>query len=263
MKRSICASCSALLLFAPSLSKATTLIVRIEKNRILIAADNRQGGSIFGRNVTTDDACKIRVLGNSTFAIGGDVGHEHRENGRRIVDWDSLADALAAFRSSGGNPGRFADEWGKLVASQVARYAQAHPNTIYSELHEMHGGIIAGGMFAYWTFGTPTVRFESIWLRQGEIVSGNAPLTRLDTDQSTNAVTEELIQRKSPRAKEAAREWNLLSRKYPADQASWRQIQFLIDKTSKFDKSVSQTSDVIEMRSNGKVLWLSRSACGR
>lgn len=178
-------------------------------------------------------------------------------------DWNAEADARTAFKLSNGNLSRFADQWGQSTTKYVQHFIQSDPKDAATGLFPDRAGILTGGLFGFWTFGTANIKSEYVVLMGGVPQWGHEDVP-LNTEVSPNLVTKELIDGKTDRAKEAEREWILRvrTRHYQSQDISWRHLQFLIEMTSKYDPGVSPTSDVIEITSAGKVGWLHKSACG-
>lgn len=239
------------------------MLVKLERHRILVAADTRGGRSSLGQEGYTDDWCKIHSLGHTVFAIAGMVGHSHVQSGRQLLDWDALLDAKTAYRTSGDNTDALANQWGKLSAAHIAAYARSNPNDASREFAGLSGSIVYGGFFLNWVFGSPILKVDYVSVEGGGILSRETTLLRVAFEQSTNSVTQELVKGETQRAKKAAHLWKLSSHAYPPTEISWRHMQFLIEETSRFDHTVSPTSDIMEILDSGKVSWLMNTACGK
>jgi hypothetical protein len=189
-------------------ANTTTLVFKLEGNRILLAADNRQGTAASGaRKQYTDNTCKIRSIGHTVLAISGKVAHYHCPTASAVVlDWDAFSDAQTAYNAVGDNPEKLADKWGIVSSDHIAAYAGRDPNEVFNELSGSPTGIMYGGILLGWIFGSPVIVLEYLAMEKGRIVANRYDkLPPSGTDHSTNKITQELIVGNSLRAKDAAR----------------------------------------------------------
>lgn len=265
MKKSIYSALVGFAVIVSPNARATTLIIKAEKDRIILAADNRQlAGRVEQSLNFSDTACKIRTSIGAVYALSGQPGHMHSDGRHMYTDWDGYADIKTALELSNGNLAQFADEWGQIERSRIDRFIQNDPKAAAISLFPGPDGILTGGLFGFWIFGSANIRAEYVQLLGGKPQWGHQVLSPDEEVTIDNPVTRELIFGQTPRAREAASAWNarIRSRHYPPQEISWRHMQFLIEMTSKYDPNVSPTSDVVEITSAGRVNWLHTSACG-
>lgn len=260
--RSFASSLAMCVLAAPQLH-ATSIIVRLEKDRILVATDNRAGmtsRSAFGSSSSTvDNACKIHLFGGTAVAVAGTISNSES---RSHQGWDAFSDAQMAYQLKGENTAEFAKTWDKLSADHVAAYALSNPNFVNDFGIKSGATIMYGAYFLRWIFGSPVVLLEWVAPEANRIQTYEYVVPpALGAEMSTNAKTEELIKGETPRAQAVARKWKLLSRQYPQSDVSWRHLEFLIRETSKLDTDVSPSADVLEITTSDKFIWLHKSAC--
>src|SRR5271163_4217177 len=73
----------------------TTIVVKMESNRIILAADTRRNTLEKYSNPKTehafhDDSCKVIALGKSGFAATGNSDYERVELGDMVSDWSAF-----------------------------------------------------------------------------------------------------------------------------------------------------------------------------
>jgi len=83
-----------------------------------------------------------------------------------------------------------------------------------------------------------------------------------DREFSTNNNTQELIDGKTPAAQKASAEWVKYARKLTPAKRAWKHLQFLIEETSKIDKTVSPESNILKIPERGTSKWILTSGCG-
>jgi hypothetical protein len=232
--------------------------VKLEKRRILVAADNREGLAVGTSSNLSDSQCKIRSFDGTVVAFSGVVSYWDSSS---KLGWNAFSDAQEAYQSHGESAPGFARTWIKLLDGHVGAFARSDPNFIH-DLGLSPGDIVCGGYFLRWVFGSPVVLLEWV-IPEANLIRVNeyGKLPEMGTEESTNKTTQELIEGQTPRAKAVALKWKSLSQRYPKSEVSWRHLEFLIRETSKLDPTVSPTSDVVEITSSNKLIWRSKIVC--
>lgn len=90
---------------------ATSLVAKVEKDRIILAADTRENvNSMSGE--PKDDFCKIVALGKVGFAATGVVTYSNAGPGDTLSDWSASGDAQSSYSSHPNKLSDMADDWG-------------------------------------------------------------------------------------------------------------------------------------------------------
>jgi hypothetical protein len=234
---------------------ATSIIFKIDANKILIAADTRSGA--------VNGICKIRKFGHTLGAFSGNAAHYHGPTAFKMSrDWDVLADAEDAFNRVGDDPSELGDKWAEISAHHIASYAdQVGPNSAIRELTSPPDNLACEGVFFSWVSSDPRFVFEGLTMTATGVKKIKSEDLPRGIERSLNNTSQELIDGRSERAKDAIRRWTSDSSKFPKNELAWRHLQFIIQETSRYDKTVSPQSEILELLPSGKAIWLSHSAC--
>jgi len=251
------------------LGRCTTVIIKFDKDRILIAADTRRIlVPNVGKQIMRDDKCKILVLDRTVMAMSG-IPSYHSANllSRAPGPWDAFSDARKAFGPAGIGLGDGASHWSYLLAHHFEDLNAYDPEWVSAQAATTSIHALAEAFFTRWENGSPALETRGIFLHSFSIMQpptiarskGQPPMK--DGNASLNGITQELIDATTDRAKEAARRWLDESKKYPETEKPWRYLEFLIRETSKIDPRVSPQSDIIAIPREGEPYWIKRAAC--
>lgn len=246
---------------------ATTIIFEFHLDRILILADSRSEDRKLNANETFGDKyCKLYVLGGKyLFAATGNTEYTRNEATDPVHEWSGATEALAAYATLGdnGNLREIAQNWGGHVSEDFAefyRYNPARVRQISFQGHLLYG-IFAGpdktGLLK--VYGVDVLIDDSlsslvpIGYRLGEYEARDEPY-------STHAITQELLDGTSDRAKEVAKLWDEQSRKIRKRDRHLRQLEFMVVQTGNFDPSVHEPVNAAQVTATG-VAWLQKKTC--
>lgn len=259
-----------LLLAATSPLDSTTLVVKLDNGRILLAADTREerfnpGTVALVRSPGNDQRCKIRSLGGIGFAVTGFVEYRGGDVAQKLADWNANSDATDAFAAAGDNIRQLAANWSQRTSAHFARLYAMNPDWLKQLAGINQQGLLQVAFFAGWDKDEPIFLIEivsfdpaaptGIQVREQIQPVGEAPF-------STNAITQELISGETDRAQHIADTWDTLAETIRTEDLGWKHIEFYIQQTAALDSDVSATADVLAIPARKSATWLKNSACG-
>jgi hypothetical protein len=259
----------ALMLAFASPAFATTLVVRLENGRILLAADTRQ--EVFNPDQETmrksaggDARCKVRALGTMGFAVAGVVEYNGQGSTEALPDWSAFADATDAWKSVGESIPDVAADWAKRSVAHFTQLYAVNPGRVKQLASSNIERLLQIAFFAGWGNGSPVFLVEIL-----SYEPGSSPVIQVHTQDrqiteapfSTNAITQELIEGTTDRAQRAAQEWDTVSESIVTTDLAWKHVAFYIQKTAAYDPGVSPVVDVLSIPAGKPAEWLERSAC--
>lgn len=254
----------AVLLLSVVGSSATSVVVRAESDQIFIAAD-----TLASRRFTAAsgpyDTCKIVALGNTAFAVAGNIDYRPTEASDRIPTWDARIDARQVLEAHPGDLNAAADEWAYRATAHYAAFYAADAARVRELAHANSQHVLVLGTFTGWEGNArPTVIFEWVYLdssKSAGVATRKFVLPSRARPYTTNALTQELIEGGSPRTLKAESDWRLVSEKFPLADRSWRWLEFLIESTAEYDPTVGQHVNILELGSDGTSHWLQDYGC--
>jgi hypothetical protein len=259
--------CVFLVMVQPSHS--TSLVMKMEDGRIILAADTKGDTLAEGRTGRHDyrnDYCKIAALGTVNVAVTGSADYHQTKLSDPVQEWSALEDARTSFRLHANNLEEVADDWGRRALAHYQAFYSANRARVTSLAALNRGGILIQGLFVGWDGGLPTAVVITVRLSQrlpskaSEMLTEKSFLARRDLPYSTNDHTLKLIEGDSKEKRAVAARWVTVSRKLPKSELDWRWVEFLIKSTSRYDETVGQYVDVLEVLPGGSV-WLQNSSC--
>jgi hypothetical protein len=248
---------------------STTLVIKLENDRILLAADTRQerfnpGQTELVQGAGDDGRCKIRVLGQIGFAATGFLEYQANDPSNPLADWSAFADASATFDKVGDNIRNVAAEWARRSASHfIALHAQA-PERVKQMASANPENLLQIAFFTGWDRQTPVLLMEIVSFDpKASPVIGTREIEQPlgDVAFSTNTITQELINGASPRAQKAGEEWDTNSEDLATRDLAWKHVEFYIKKTAAYDTGVSAVVDVVSLPAGKPATWLQKGAC--
>ena len=263
-----CAALSTAIAAAAPLS-ATTLVVKLENDRILLASDTRQerfnpGSVAMIQSPGDDGRCKVRALGGIGFAVTGFVEYRTESSSQVVPDWNASVDAVEAFGKGGNDIRAVAADWGQRAVSHFSLLYSTRPAWLKELASENPDNLLQVAFFVGWDKGMPLLVLEivsfdehaspTIQVREDDRAISNSAF-------STNAITQELVTGSTDRAQKAADEWDTLSENIATQDLGWRHIEFLIKKTAAYDPAVSSVVDVLSIPDGKPASWIRKGAC--
>jgi len=262
---------AALILFIPCALPlfATTLVIKLEGDRIILAADTREqrfnpGPTALTQAPGDDSSCKVRVMGQIGFAVTGFVDYVTTDSSDPLHDWSAYADAATAFVKVGGNMRLVAAEWAQRTATHFNALYKTSPDQVKQLAATNPDNLLQIAFFAGWEGRTPVLLLEIVFFDP----KSSQPISVREIDHgvgrvafSSNAITQELIDGTSDRAQKAADEWDATAETIPVGDLAWRHIEFYIKKTANYDSRVSPVVDVLSIPVGKPPEWVQRAGC--
>jgi len=240
---------------------ATSVVVQLGPNRIVLAADTRGTKLNRGSTSVEDAECKIVPLGNAAFAVTGNEDYVPNQQNDQIASWNSRSDARMAYTEQNGNLTATLDDW-------IAR-AKQHYSSFYTvdpiRVRQLAGkdNVLLVGFFLGFQDDKAVLlagiiyfdeRAESVILDKKVVVSQQALY-------SSNATTQELIDGQSERARAANTVWLAKAKSIPISARMLRRVEYLIQFTSNYDPTVGTRVDVLEVFQHKSPRWLQNFTC--
>ena len=256
--------CVMVILMAPASAFATSVVVHVDDKHITIAADDL-ATRMFASNPGPYAACKIVPLGKAAFAVAGNIDYRRSDPSDTLRDWDARADARAAFLHHIGDLRATAAEWASRAASHYSAFLSAQPGRVRELAAANRQHVLVLGTFAGWERSREAVvRFEWIYLD----LSG-APAIKVKSfvlpsrslPYTTNATTQDLIESNSMRSTQLLSDWQLASENFPSPERGWRWLEYLIQTTSDYDRTVGREVNVLDLTPHERANWLQNYSC--
>ena len=184
-------------------------------------------------------------------------------------DWSAVQDARDSSSSHPNNLLEMADDWAARAVKHYTAFYLANPTRV-KEMVGPSDALLVVGLFAGWDDkGHPSLVVMGIGLDPAA-VSPFDPLVPIfgsrsvayerDLPYTTNSDTRNLIEGDSVETRAIAKQWMKREQKFPKAQRDWRWVEFLVQSTNAYDKTVGKTADVLEIR-KGSSTWLRHSGC--
>jgi hypothetical protein len=256
-----------------STSQATSLIIDVEADRIIIVADSRAGDANSTSSTTRDDQCKIVVLGGQfAFAETGREGYTRDGVGDTVPEFHGTTEALRAYSSVPDHDlYKVALSWATQLANNFQVFYVADPQRVRA-LALAQGTLLLGFFAGHDGTGALKVYVARIAIddtlpnrEQTSIPLGYAvdefpPKGVGNGPYSTHAITQELIDGKTDRAVEVARLWAKKSRHIPIADRTVRRLEFLIEQTGNYDDTVHGPTNAVQVTTSSAT-WLKHTTC--
>jgi len=246
------------------LSRGTSIAIKLERDRIFLAADTRESRSAGVANQDTsefrNDFCKIVPLGKIGFAVTGHADYHASGPGDALRDWDARDDARTVNSQYPDNITSMSDEWGRRAGLHYLSFYRVDANRVRGLAAMNSANLIVEGIFVGWkSKREPITRAEDIFFDPGAVGGIQAHYTEFAFSElpfSTNDTTAELIKGQTERAKAVAARWAKEGTHVAKSQRDWQYLEFLIQATADYDPAVGKNVDVLEVRPNGHYKWL-------
>jgi hypothetical protein len=249
----------------PVTVSATTLVVKVEKDRIILAADTRKMVKFQSANSDFQDGfCKIIDLGKVGFAATGHVEYNQTTPSDPVNNWSAYQDARSSYSSHPDDLLAMAEDW-------KARAIQFYTSFYFADMNRVKGlgaasHVLLLGLFVGWDgTGRPAMIAETIdlspeLLTLSPVVGNGVVVYERELPYATNSYTENMIDGDPALASATAKKWSTRAKKFPVSQRDWRWVEFLIQSTNAYDPAVGKDADVLEIRASGSK-WLQHKAC--
>jgi hypothetical protein len=256
-------------------SRATSIIIGVEADRIIIIADSRAGDVNRTSNRVRDDQCKIVVLGERfAFAETGGEGYTKENYADPVPGFHGTTEALRAYGSvSDHELHEVALAWAALLTDDFKAFYLRDPQRV-RELAKAGQGNLLFGLFA----GSDSTGALKVYLARIVIddtlpnrVLGSLPVGYTVDEfppkgapkgpyYSTHLITQELLEGKTERATAVARLWAKQSRRVPRADRVVRRLEFLIEQTGNYDGKVHGPTNAVQVTPSS-VTWLKHTTC--
>jgi hypothetical protein len=256
-------------------SRATSIIIDVEAERIIIVADSRAGNANRTSNTVRDDQCKIVVLGDRfAFAETGSEGYTKENATDPVPTFHGTTEAVRAYSSvSDHDLHKVALSWAMQLTDDFKAFYVANPQRVRG-LANANQGFLLFALFA----GSDITGALKVYLARIVIddtlptrVLGSLPVGYTVDDfppkgapqgpyYSTHVITQELLDGKTDRAVEVARLWDKQSRRVPRADRAVRRLEFLIEQTGNYDDKVHGPTNAVQV-TLGSATWLKHTTC--
>lgn len=257
----------------PASSLGTSIIIDIGPGRIIIVADSRvvernSRGGTTGR----DNQCKIIVAGNRfAFAETGNEGYTREGSKDFVPEFHGTAEAVRAYTNVPDHDlHSMAETWARQLTNdfQIFYFADSQRLRRLSIQGIILLGIFAGGsrrgeLTAY----TAKIEIDdTLQTREGAsipvgyVVEEFPPKSSSIGQYSTNAVTQELLDGSTVRARKAARLWEEKSRGVRKADLTIRRLEFLIEQSGLYDSEVGGPINAVLVTPDSAT-WIERTTC--
>ncbi len=248
---------------------ATTVILDVRANKIIVVADSRAVDTNLNSKTVRDDKCKIVVLGNEiAFAETGQEGYTPAGVRDPVPGWHGTVEAINAYN---GTPDHEIDAVAKTWAIQVTdnfqRFYGFAPQRVRGLTVQ---GVLMEGLFSgtnregkVQLYLARVALDDTLQTREGASIPIGYSVDLLppkDRPYTTNAVTQELLDNKTERAKKSANLWTKTSIDIPLADRRLRWLEFLAEETSKYDPEVHAPINAVEIRPK-LAFWLQNKTC--
>jgi len=252
------ALCAAIL-GIPPYAHGTSIVVKLNEQRILIAADTL---GIDSAGAVHEDQCKLVSFGKAAFAAASISSFSSTLGSRS--NWDAKSEAQSAYAGHNDDLEATADDWRSGAERYFGGLMISDRLRARSLVDSDPDHVLVAGVFVGWDIQRAAeliidlVRFEEPYLAGVQHL--REVLRSRDLPYTTNTVTQELIEGDSTRAKAVREEWQIKSKEFPTSAQDWRWLEFLIVKTSERSE-VGKSVDILELNRDGHSEWLQNLTC--
>lgn len=255
---------SMIVLLTMGTAFGTSVVVHVDEKHITIAADDL-ATRMFASNSRPYAACKIVPLGQAAFAVAGNIDYKRTDPSDTLADWDTRSDARTAFLHHIGDLGSTAAEWASRAASHYSLFLSAQPARVRELAAANRQHLLVLGTFAGWDrHKQASVMFEWVYLDSSTtpaIKTRSFVLPSRSLPYTTNATTQDLIEGNPVRSMQVLADWQLASETFPSPERGWRWLEFLIQMTSDYDRTVGREVNVLDLTPRENANWLQNYSC--
>jgi hypothetical protein len=253
----------AVLAFCFSSARATSVVVWVLPDRILLAADSRISAT--DKEPLNDKFCKIVVLPDGAFAVNGIAELRHQDDDS--IAWSAFALGKEVYAEHKGNVADAANDWADQSVAFWASYLSHQVEEGESLLRNSGIAIVEYDIAGFLRNpDSPAVIIGSV---QIDLMAGRPwkphkvieVLPPKNEPYSSNPITMELIAGQTDRAKADLAPWLRKFKTIKESDRNWRTLEYLIQQTTKYDPHVNRTVNVLELTANQKPHWLQNLTC--
>jgi hypothetical protein len=258
--------CLFWVLATPLVAHSTTVVVKMENRRIILAADTRRDTKTLGQAAPNyhDDYCKIVGLGNVGFAASGNSDYHRTQAGDSVPDWSAWDEAETSYASHKDSLVDMAESWGSSTITHYQIFYSVNPSRVKELAAVNPENVLIEGLFAGWdTKGLPilvTVVIKLGSLAISPVVGTKYVLPQRDLPYTSNQHTKDLIEEDATKMKAVAKKWKKTSKHFRKSEQDWRWVEFVVQSTSDYDETVGKKVDVLEILPFSSH-WLHKSSC--
>ena len=259
----------AILLVIAAPVDATSIVVDLNANRILVVADSRASEVGLSGSAVHDDKCKIVILGNEiAFAETGREGYTPNGPGDTAPEWHGTTEALTAYNNVADHDlYQVALAWSIQVTDDFQRFYLINPQRVRSLAVQ---GVLLIGLFAgkssdgkLKVYVGRAALDDTLQTRTGALIPIGYAVDTIPMREepiSTNTVTQELLDGETNRAKKVANLWAQKSRSIPLVNRRLKWLEYIVERTGDYDPDVHSPVNAVEVRENS-VVWLQNNTC--
>jgi hypothetical protein len=222
-------------------------------------------------NQSRDDMCKLTILGEKfAFAETGKEGYRRDIPDDPLPEWNGKSEARKAYRADvRADLHDVALKWAIQIANNFQRFYAANPARVRAMAASQRGTLLEG--FFVGTDKSHSLRLyvarialdDTLRLREGaQVPIGYAvnSLAPRSEAYSTDAITEELLDGKTERAKKAAKAWEHNAHRFPTREREVRRLEFLIEQTGKYNSEVHGPINALQV-TRDSATWIQNDTC--
>ena len=256
--------CIVLLLLLNGSVGATSIVAQVDPDRILFAADTHGDKLDPDSKSSNETECKIVPLANAAFALTGNIDYVHHQLNDPVVSWDSRSDAREAYADHNGDLVATANDWASRAKRHYFSFYLANPTRVKELAQANDQNILLLGMFVGFQGGKALLLLEFVYLDEHglqPILHKELLLPARKLPYSSNGITQELIDGHSARSKSAEAAWLKKSSSVPLSMRAFRRVEFVIQVTAKYEKTVGTRVNVLEVFPHKDPRWLQNFTC--
>jgi hypothetical protein len=253
-----------LLLLNGSSADATSIVIQVYPNRILVAADTRGAKLDVGTKSVNETECKIVPLGNAAFALSGNEDYVPTQFSDPVASWNSRSDAREAYAEQHGDLIATVDNWTARAKRHYSSFYFANPERVKQLAQANNQNVLLVGLFSGFQEGKAILLVRIVYLDpQGlqPILDKQLVLSARELPYTSNGITQDLIEGHSQRAGAANAAWLKKSQSIAVSNRALRRVEFLIQFTANYDETVGTRVNVLEIFRNKKPRWLQNFTC--
>ncbi len=262
--RSRIVGCAVFLLLLCKPAGATSIVVQVGPERILLAADTRGTKLDIGSRSVDETECKIVPLGHAAFAVTGNEDYVPNQPNDPVAPWNSRYDAREAYAEQRGDLSATLDDWVARAKRHYLSFYLADSLRVEQLAQTNTENILLVGLFSGFQGGKAVLLVGIIYLdahKLSPILDKELDFAARDLPYSSNGITQDLIDGHSEKTEAANAAWLEKSRSIPLSSQAFRRVEFLVQFTANYDPAVGTRVDVLEVFPRKNPRWLQDFTC--